>query len=32
MATDRSKHLNDVLTTHKISKEQALLDKHKKKT
>ncbi|MCD8739702.1 nucleotidyltransferase [Mucilaginibacter roseus] len=31
MATDRSKHLNDVLTTHKISKEQALLDKHKSK-
>lgn len=31
MATDRSKHLADVLTTHKISKEQALLDKHKAK-
>lgn len=31
MATDRSKHLNDVLTTHKISKEQALFDKHKVK-
>jgi hypothetical protein len=29
MATDKNKHLNDVLTTHKVSKEQDLLDKHK---
>ncbi|MVN22988.1 nucleotidyltransferase family protein [Mucilaginibacter arboris] len=31
MATDRNKHLNDVLTSHKVSKEQDLLDKHKRK-
>jgi hypothetical protein len=31
MATNRSNYLNDVLTTHSISKEQALLDKHKDK-
>ena len=28
MATDKNKHLEDVLTSHKISKEQKLLDKH----
>lgn len=28
MATNKNKHLEDVLTSHKISKEQALLDKH----
>jgi hypothetical protein len=28
MATDKNKHLEDVLTSHKISKEQTLLDKH----
>ena len=28
MATDRSKHLDEVLTSHKIKKEQTLLDKH----
>jgi hypothetical protein len=31
MATDKNKHLTDVLTSHKVSKEQALLDKHKAK-
>jgi len=31
MATDKNKHLEDVLTSHKISKEQRLLDKHVKK-
>ncbi|MBS1529218.1 MAG: nucleotidyltransferase [Bacteroidetes bacterium] len=31
MATDKNKHLNEVLNTHKIRKEQALLDKHKSK-
>jgi len=31
MALDKNKHLQDVLSTHKISKEQALLDKHKVK-
>ena len=31
MATNRSNYLNDVLTTHRISKEQDLLDKHKAK-
>lgn len=29
MATDKSKHLQAVLTSHKITKEQALLDKHR---
>lgn len=28
MATDKNKHLEDVLTSHKISKEQKLLNKH----
>ena len=28
MATDKNKHLEDVITSHKISKEQKLLDKH----
>lgn len=28
MATDKSKHLEDVITSHKISKEQKLLGKH----
>jgi hypothetical protein len=28
MATDKNKHLEDVLTSHKISKEEALRDKH----
>lgn len=28
MATDKNKHLEDVLASHKISKEQDLLDKH----
>ncbi len=28
MATDKAKHLDDVLTSHKISKEEALRDKH----
>lgn len=31
MATNRSQYLNDVLTTHRIAKEQNLLDKHKSK-
>lgn len=31
MATDKNKHLEEVLTSHKISKEQDLLDKHVKK-
>lgn len=31
MATDKNKHLNDVLTSHKVSKEQDLLEKHKRK-
>jgi hypothetical protein len=31
MAVNRSNYLNDVLTTHRISKEQELLDKHKAK-
>lgn len=31
MATNRTSYLNDVLTTHRISKEQDLLDKHKSK-
>jgi hypothetical protein len=31
MSTNRSNYLNDVLTTHRISKEQELLDKHKAK-
>ena len=31
MATNKSNYLNDVLTTHRISKEQSLLDKHKTK-
>lgn len=29
MATNRTNHLNDVLITHRISKEEALLNKHK---
>jgi hypothetical protein len=31
MATDKNKHLNDSLDSHKISKEQDLLDKHVEK-
>jgi hypothetical protein len=31
MATDKNKHLDDVLTSHKISKEEALRDKHIKR-
>lgn len=31
MALDKNKHLQDVLSTHKISRERALLDKHKAK-
>ncbi|MGN6638022.1 MAG: nucleotidyltransferase [Mucilaginibacter sp.] len=31
MATDKNKHLDEVLATHKIKHEQALLDKHKTK-
>lgn len=31
MATDKNKHLNNVLITHKINQEQVLLDKHKSK-
>lgn len=31
MAVNRSNHLNDVLSTHRISKEEALLNKHKAK-
>jgi hypothetical protein len=31
MATDKNEHLENVLVSHKISKEQVLLDKHKEK-